>query len=375
MTKKNGNTRLPLIIMAVALIAAAAVIFWQAAHVLELEEHLMEANAALSSRQEALNASEAAAADLQAELTFCQGALADAQADLTLAREAHDGTQAALLAVTEEKAEADAQIADLTAARDSLEEQLQQLATDKEMADAALAALGYGRIEAPAVTEEPAEEVPAEEPAADEPEAVPEEPAVEETEVIPEEPAADEAAEEVSAEEPEIVTEEPAAEEELFGEEPAVEPMMYNVYTADALGLAFEAPVNWLVEDFETGRYSLVDPENPDGCHSTLNIRSYPADGAALADVLADLILTDEETMSGTVTTGEIIARDLLGEYGLYVDSVYQTQEGPVYCSRLHVIIMDDTVYAVSVTTTQARFEALVTDVYEHFCATVRLIP
>ena len=82
MTKKNGNTRLPLIIMAVALIAAAAVIFWQAAHVLELEEHLMEANAALSSRQEALNASEAAAADLQAELTFCQGALADAQADL-----------------------------------------------------------------------------------------------------------------------------------------------------------------------------------------------------------------------------------------------------------------------------------------------------
>lgn len=363
MTKKNGNTRLPLIIMAVALIAAAAVIFWQAAHVLELEEHLMEANAALSSRQEALDASEAAAADLQAELTFCQGALADAQAELTLAREAHDGTQAALLAVTEKKAEADAQIADLTAARDSLEEQLQQLATDKKMADAALAALGYGRIEAPAVTEEPAEEVPAEAPAA------------EETEVIPEEPDADEAAEEVSAEEPEIVTEEPAAEEELFGEEPAVEPMMYNVYTADALGLAFEAPVNWLVEDFETGRYSLVDPENPDGCHSTLNIRSYPADGAALADVLADLILTDEETMSGTVTTGEIIARDLLGEYGLYVDSVYQTQEGPVYCSRLHVIIMNDTVYAVSVTTTQARFEALVTGVYEHFCATVRLIP
>jgi len=354
MTKKNGNTRLPLIIMAVALIAAAAVIFWQAAHVLELEEHLMEANAALSSRQEALNASEAAAADLQAELTFCQGALADAQADLTLAREAHDGTQAALLAVTEEKAEADAQIADLTAARDSLEEQLQQLATDKEMADAALAALGYGRIEAPAVTEEPA---------------------AEETEVIPEEPAADEAAEEVSAEKPEIVTEEPAAEEELFGEEPAVEPMMYNVYTADALGLAFEAPVNWLVEDFETGRYSLVDPENPDGCHSTLNIRSYPADGAALADVLAGLILNDEEIRNGTISAGEIIARDLLGEYGLYVDSVYQTQEGPVYCSRLHVIIMNDTVYAVSVTTTQARFEALVTDVYEHFCATVRLIP
>lgn len=337
MTKKNGNMRLPLIIIAVALIAAVAVIFWQTAHVLELEERLMEANAALSSRQEALDASEAAAADLQAELTFCQGALADAQADLTLAREAHDGTQAALLAVTEEKAEADALIADLTAARESLEEQLQQLATDKEMADAALAALGYGRIEAPAVTEEPVEEVP--------------------------------------AEEPEAVPEEPAAEEELFGEEPAVEPMMYNVYTADALGLAFEAPVNWLVEDFETGRYSLVDPENPDGCHSALTIRSYPADGAALADVLAGLILNDEEIRNGTISAGEIIARDLLGEYGLYVDSVYQTQEGPVYCSRLHVIIMNDTVYAVSVTTTQARFEALVTDVYEHFCATVRLIP
>lgn len=358
MTKKNGNMRLPLIIIAVALIAAVAVIFWQTAHVLELEERLMEANAALSSRQEALDASEAAAADLQAELTFCQGALADAQADLTLAREAHDGTQAALLAVTEEKAEADALIADLTAARESLEEQLQQLATDKEMADAALAALGYGRIEAPAVTEEPAEEVPAEEP-----------------EAVPEEPAAEEPAEEVPAEEPEAIPEEPATEEELFGEEPAVEPMMYNVYTADALGLAFEAPVNWLVEDFETGRYSLVDPENPDGCHSALTIRSYPADGAALADVLAGLILNDEEIRNGTISAGEIIARDLLGEYGLYVDSVYQTQDGPVYCSRLHVIIMNDTVYAVSVTTTQARFEALVTDVYEHFCATVRLIP
>lgn len=345
MSKGIRKSHLPLIIMGVVLIAAAAVVFWLASRTVELEERLAEVNAALTSRQQTLEASEANAADLQAELSRCEAALADAKADLTLAQEAHAGTQAALMAVTQEKADADALIADLTAANEALEQELQQLAADKEKADAALAALGYGRIETPAVTEEPA---------ADEPESV------------EEEPAADEAG---------AVTGEPAEEEELIGEEPAVEPMMYNVYTADQLGLAFEAPVNWLVQDFEEGRYTLMDPENPDGCHSTLTIRSYAADGAALAEVLADLILTDDETLGGAVKAGEIVARELLGQPGLSIDQALHTQEGPVYCSRTHAAIIGDTVYVVSVSTTQARFEALVAEVYERFCASVRFVP
>ena len=252
-----------------------------------------------------LTAAKAAVESLEQELAAAQAALAEMTAE-------RDAVQASLAEMTAGRDAVQANLAEMTAERDAAEAELatcqaelEKVMTEKDAANAALAALGYapiqpqnvesmpedGAADEAAVEEDVAPAEAAEDAAAEEdvtPAEAADEAAAEE-EVAPAEAADEAAAEEdaASAEDAEDAAAEATdadAAGEFFSDEPVGEPVVeivnVTVYTADAAGVMFEAPVDWIIDDTaseEEFRLHSVD-EQGNECYE-LSVFKSPFDG------------------------------------------------------------------------------------------------
>lgn len=359
------------VILAVLLVAALGVTGW-----------LLTDRAALQQRVEALEAGLAAeqqtTADVQATLTGTQGELSDTNAQLTTTESDLAAAQATLAETQSALTTAEAALAEMTAAKDAADAlntaltqeleacqaQLEAVTAEKETADAALAALGWTRVQPQVVEsmtdEDPADDVTVEEtPADDTADEVPvDDVTVEETPV--DEVPADEAPE----------TDVPAAEsgEEFFSDAPvdadAAEaqesPAPATVMTADQLGVAFEAPVDWIIltED-EENRFVMRAQESHDGVYASLVIRR--------ADDMEEV--PDIPSADGSVMI------DLMGKTGLDADHAALNEEGASGLFRACAVVVDGKAYCVSVMACRACFDQVMNDIFLPLCGSLRLIP
>ena len=326
MTNTKKKLNLPVIVLAVLLAAAAILCVWAFSRAASLEARLTEAEAALVQAQQAGSATAEEVARLSADLTAAQQDQMETDAALTAAQEALSAAEAALaekeaaltasaeeaVALTQAKADAEAQVAALTEELTGLQAQLEQLTTEQENAMAALAALGFGRIE----------------PVAEEP-----------------------------------VTEEPVAEE------PVPEAAASNVYTADALKLVFEAPAGWLVDDSADNAFILTDPENPMTC-LTISAAEGDMDDAALKEALGEALNVIGSGREDFVPS-LFAVRTLLGADGVYASYKVAQERGEVF-GKVHMVCMDGVVYTLHITCPLAEQEVYTESVYELFRETVR---
>ena len=346
MTNTKKKLNLPVIVLAVLLAAAAILCVWAFSRAASLEARLTEAEAALVQAQQAGSATADEVARLSADLTAAQQDQMETDAALTAAQEALAVAEAALaekeaaltasaeeaVALTQAKADAEAQVAALTEELTGLQAQLEQLTTEQENAMAALAALGFGRIEP--VAEEPVTEEP-----------------------VTEEPVADEP-----------VAEEPVAEEPVT-EEPVPEAAASNVYTADALKLVFEAPAGWLVDDSADNAFILTDPENPMTC-LTISAAEGDMDDAALKEALGEALNVIGSGREDFVPS-LFAVRTLLGADGVYASYQVAQESGEVF-GKVHMACVDGVVYTLHITCPLAEQEVYTESVYELFRETVR---
>lgn len=283
----------------------------------QVNGQLTAANAAVAGLEQELAAAQAALADMTAERDAVQASLAD----MTAGR---DAVQANLAEMTAERDAAEAELATCQA-------ELEKVKTEKDAANAALAALGYAPIQPQNVESMPedgaADEAVAEEDVAPAEDA---EDAATEEDVAPAEAADESAAEEdaapaEAAAEEEVVPAEDAddaaaeatdadAAGEFFSDEPVGDPVVeianVTVYTADVAGVKFEAPVDWIIDDTvpeEEFRLYSVD-EQGNECYA-LSVFKSPFDGNEF----------HFDEYDGTV--------QLLGREGVYSD-VYMTDGG-----------------------------------------------
>ncbi len=130
------------------------------------------------------------------------------------------------------------------------------------------------------------------------------------------------------------------------------------------MNLVFEAPVEWIIEnDDSAGQYVLRNPEGVDGVHTRLIVRKISAEN-----------MSEEEMIAQLRMYGEPVEAELLGVSGLYVDYCFEEQ-GRTYAHRDHVVILDGMLYDVIISTSPERFDAEVKEIFEPFCASMRLLP
>lgn len=232
-----------------------------------------------------LTAVQAEKEELHNALTSMQNEMAQVQEQLTLEREAAAELEQNLLAVqdeldvmTEARAEAEAQLA-------SAMEELQHC--QREL-DAVLAEIVI----------KPMDDLPGME------DDLPVDDATEEAVPAVDAPAADAAPEDAPADE--MPAGEPAAEE-FFSDTPVDEPVIpdvVTVYTADELGVAFEAPVEWIIDDTaaEEGDFCLHSAEEQASGRYELLLSKSPYHGYEF----------HSDAYDGTV--------QLLGREGVYDD-------------------------------------------------------
>lgn len=338
MTKNTSKPQALTIVLAVLMVVWLVVCAW-----------LLYNNSQLNQQIETLTAEktavEATLADTAAQLTQTQSTLSDTEQELAQTQESLTATQAELAEMTASRDAAEAQVATLTA-------ELEKATADKEAADAALAALGYAPIQSPVVVEPAVEEPAAEEPVA-------------------EDPAED------PVEEP--VTEDPAAEEpvtdEVINETPAetYEKPIVTVYTADALGVAFEGPVDWAITmdaDVSDSTYVLSEDQMSDGVFTHLRVIAVKLEDAPAEEQLAAFVTNRYGLQLDQGTPVE-----LLGAAGLGFDMTVEPEAGVTIVSRIHVAVVDGTLYAVEIYAAPAYFDAAVQSVFLPACESLRLIP
>lgn len=334
MTKNTSKPQALTIVLAVLMVVWLVVCAW-----------LLYNNSQLNQQIETLTAEktavEATLADTAAQLTQTQSTLSDTEQELAQTQESLTATQAELAEMTASRDAAEAQVATLTA-------ELEKATADKEAADAALAALGYAPIQSPVVVEPAVEEPVAEEPV--------EEPTVEEH-----------------------VTEDPAAEEpvtdEVINETPAetYEKPIVTVYTADALGVAFEGPVDWAITmdaDVSDSTYVLSEDQMSDGVFTHLRVIAVKLEDAPAEEQLAAFVTNRYGLQLDQGTPVE-----LLGAAGLGFDMTVEPEAGVTIVSRIHVAVVDGTLYAVEICAAPAYFDAAVQSVFLPACESLRLIP
>ena len=170
------------------------------------------------------------------------------------------------------------------------------------------------------------------------------------------------------APEEEIISEYPS--EEIDPSAPVVDVMETDattVYVADALGVAFEAPVDWVITvdgDASENSYILREAELSAGVYTHLIITAVPG------DQLEPFVMAQYG-----VQPGECSAVELLEQPGLCLETTALVDGGVMIIRHVHVAVVDGTVYAVEIAGAPEAFDAVVADVLQPVCASMRLIP
>ncbi|MBQ7849635.1 MAG: hypothetical protein IJ343_07945 [Clostridia bacterium] len=360
MTNTKKKLNLPMIALAVLLVVAAVLCIWAFGNANGLQGKLSGTQAELAQIQKILaekteealklrgdvqtaaeNQTRTAAAlsETENDLASAVSNLADKEAVLLSTEEALAAALTEVEALTQAKADADAQIAALNEQLAQLQTQLDQVLQEQNKAMEALAALGFGRIE-PAAEEPAGNEAVVEAPVAEAP--------VEEAPVVEE-----------------ILEEEPAEEE------PVTQTPASNVYTADALKLVFEAPVDWIVDDSAADVFTLTDPADAATALSIMT-RSAQLDDAQLKEELGLQLNAIGQELKGFEPSTYAV-RTLLGVDGVCAN--YRAEkDGAEVFGRVHVTCVDGVLYVLHVSCPLQEQAVYTEHVYELFRETVRFV-
>lgn len=119
----------------------------------------------------------------------------------------------------------------------------------------------------------------------------------------------------------------------------------YGAFSADKLGIQFEAPIGWSVDTSASDTVVLTDPNTYDNFQTTMTIR--------IADVSSDYKLADVKTEVRNILkevgqynynkweTTELAARTLLKKDGYYANYRGEYYDGTVVRGRVMVALLD----------------------------------
>lgn len=152
----------------------------------------------------------------------------------------------------------------------------------------------------------------------------------------------------------------------------------YTKMKAEKLGIQFEAPGTWTVDDTQERTFILTDPTTLDNINASLTLKlNQVASNYTVADIKTDLKNMLSEISQYNYPTWEssdISARTLMGKDGYYVTYRGEMYDGTIVRGRIHMSLLDGHQVLVVHLNAPGWFNSSYVNVYTRFRNTVEAI-
>ncbi|MBQ9308232.1 MAG: hypothetical protein IJ229_09925 [Clostridia bacterium] len=150
----------------------------------------------------------------------------------------------------------------------------------------------------------------------------------------------------------------------------------YIVYDATKLGISFEAPTGWIVDDVEQSVYLLTNPDPSVDYQATERVSAYTVNTeysqSDLAKEVRNVLSTLRADFSSFSPTNTA-TRSLLDKTGVYADFSGVTKAGQSVAGRVHAVCVNKKLYILEMTYPKAYTETYKDTVYKRFRHSVKI--
>ena len=152
----------------------------------------------------------------------------------------------------------------------------------------------------------------------------------------------------------------------------------YDKYEAKALGLSFEAPAGWLVDDSQPDTYTLTNPDPSMDYAAQLSIRAVPISKNYNKNELIKEVKNTLDTLGSEgfkkFERSNTAGRKFLNTDAIYANYTGTTTDNVKVAGRIIIACSNKTLYILHVSYPQGYTKTYVENVYDKFRHTVKAI-
>lgn len=154
----------------------------------------------------------------------------------------------------------------------------------------------------------------------------------------------------------------------------------YKAYDATKLGLSFEGPVGWTIDDTQENAFSIQNPDTGVNYKATLTVRAEKVDAQYTEKQLQEVVksMLDAIKTAGfkSYSTSNTDNRSLLGKTGVYAnyDGVLIVDGKEVEIGgRVMAACVDKVLYTIHITFPSAYEDEYIDKVFHHLRDTIKI--
>ncbi len=150
----------------------------------------------------------------------------------------------------------------------------------------------------------------------------------------------------------------------------------YVVYDATKLGISFEAPPGWTVDDVEQSVYLITNPDLSVDYQATLQVSAYTVNSEYSQSELSKEVKNILTNLKGTFASfspTNTATRSLLDKTGVYADFTGTYRSGVRVAGRVHAVCVSKKLYILEMTYPAEYKETYKDTVYKRFRHSVKI--
>ncbi len=151
----------------------------------------------------------------------------------------------------------------------------------------------------------------------------------------------------------------------------------YQDYDATKLGLSFQAPAGWLVDDSNATAYVIQNPNQKIDYAATLTVTAEKVTNAYttnnLKTVVNNMLDAVENFGFKSYSPSRTDTRELLGKTGVYANYSGTLETGERIAGRVHAVYVDKVVYTIHLSAPYEQWEDYKEMVYDHLRDTIKI--
>ena len=151
----------------------------------------------------------------------------------------------------------------------------------------------------------------------------------------------------------------------------------FATYDATKLGVAFNAPTGWVVNDDANDTYTLTNPDSRMDYHATLTVYVYTLNSDySQSDLTKEVrsILSSNKALFNSYSPSNTATRTLLDKNGVYADFTGTLKStGQEVGGRIHAVSLNKKLYILQMMWPKAYQEVYKDTVYKQFRHTFRI--
>lgn len=160
---------------------------------------------------------------------------------------------------------------------------------------------------------------------------------------------------------------------------PTLPAFSYRTYDATKLGLSFEGPVGWTVDDSSSTQFTITNPTVARGLYQAqLTITAEKVNSQYTTTQLEEVVKNMLNALEGSdqlksFSPSKLADRSLLGAKGRYANYTGVLTDGTEIAGRVHVTCVEKVLYTVHITYPKVYTESYKEQVYNKLRDTIQI--